>query len=143
MSSEKRILIDLALCQRELPLHKIKIAYHESNIRDIFFVMTMEDTINAEYLGKLTLPSNFPFCAPKIKFITPNGFFRSDEDACLTLVSHLHNDEWTPIWRIHTILIAIKSFIYDKAKELTHEQKKHADESSKVNQNIPEIKMFS
>ena len=142
MASSKRILTDLVLCESELPQHKIKIASRESNIHEILFLLFIEDT-GFEYLGKLILPQNFPFSAPKIRFITPTGFFRSDEDVCLTLVSHIHNDEWTPIWRIHTILIAIKSFIYEKIQTQTPQQKKLAEESSTFNKTRDEIKMFS
>ena len=140
MASARRIMTDLVLSQTELPPHKIKIAYHENNVHDIFFLIEIEDN-KSEYLGQMIFPNNFPFTAPRIKFITPTGFFRQDEDVCLTLVSHIHNEQWTPIWRIHTILIAIKSFLYDQIKEHP-EHKKYSDTSLEFNKARPEIKMF-
>ncbi|KAL0487354.1 ubiquitin-conjugating enzyme E2 [Acrasis kona] len=67
------------------------------------------------YHGRIILPSDYPYKAPDIMLLTPNGRFQTNEKICLSITSH-HQETWTPAWEIRNILIALIGFMPTEAK---------------------------
>jgi len=67
--------------------------------------------------GKLKFPSEFPFRAPSIYMITPNGRFKTNTRLCLS-ISDFHPDTWNPAWSVGTILTGLLSFMLEKSPTL-------------------------
>jgi len=66
------------------------------------------------YFGKLKFTVNYPFEAPTIEFITPNGRFIPDKKIC-TSFSHFHPEQWSTSWTIESMLIGLLSFMYEES----------------------------
>ena len=62
------------------------------------------------YHGRILLPPDWPFKAPDIVLLTPNGRFETRKKICLSISSH-HNETWQPAWGVRLILEAIVSFM--------------------------------
>ena len=62
------------------------------------------------YHGRILLPSDWPFKAPDIVLLTPNGRFETRKKICLSISSH-HNETWQPAWGVRLILEALLSFL--------------------------------
>jgi len=69
------------------------------------------------YHGKLKFPPEFPFRAPSIYMITPNGRFKTNTRLCLS-ISDFHPDTWNPAWSVGTILTGLLSFMLEKSPTL-------------------------
>jgi len=69
------------------------------------------------YHGKLKFPPEFPFRAPSIYIITPNGRFKTNTRLCLS-ISDFHPDTWNPAWSVGTILNGLLSFMLEKSPTL-------------------------
>ncbi len=67
------------------------------------------------YHGRIILPPDYPYKAPDIMLLTPNGRFQTNEKICLSITSH-HQETWTPAWEIRNILIALIGFMPTEAK---------------------------
>lgn len=116
----------------------------EDNILEWYFLFKNMDEPYAggEYLGVLHFPKDYPYKAPTISFITPSGRFTPEVKICTTF-SHFHPEEWSPEWRIETILIGLLSFMYEESPESiggvsasAAERKKIAQESHGFNQRL-------
>lgn len=68
------------------------------------------------YFGKLNFTANYPFEAPTIEFITPNGRFTPRMKICTTF-SHFHPEQWSTSWTIESMLIGLLSFMYEESPE--------------------------
>ena len=62
------------------------------------------------YLGKVTVPDNYPQKAPNIKIITENGRFRTHGDGICLSISDFHPESWNPAWKVNQIIIGLLSF---------------------------------
>jgi len=69
------------------------------------------------YHGKLVFPKEYPFKAPSIYIITPNGRFKTNTRLCLS-ISDFHPDTWNPGWSVSTILTGLLSFMLEKSATL-------------------------
>lgn len=69
------------------------------------------------YHGKLVFPKEYPFKAPSIYMVTPNGRFKTNTRLCLS-ISDFHPDTWNPGWSVSTILTGLLSFMLEKAATL-------------------------
>jgi len=47
------------------------------------------------YHGRLTIPWTYPHAPPAIRLFTPNGWFHTNKDICLS-ISSFHPEEWNP-----------------------------------------------
>lgn len=66
------------------------------------------------YIGKLRFPPEYPWKAPTIYMITPNGKFRTEKEGPIcTSFSHYHPESWNPILTIRTILLGFISMFHD------------------------------
>lgn len=66
------------------------------------------------YMGRLRFPSEYPWKAPAIFMITPNGKFRTESAGPIcTSFSHYHPESWNPALSIRTILLGFISMFYD------------------------------
>ncbi|EEA06006.1 ubiquitin-conjugating enzyme family protein [Cryptosporidium muris RN66] len=68
------------------------------------------------YHGKLIFPKEYPYKAPSIYFLTPNGRFTTNTRLCFSMSDH-HPESWNPSWRIETILQAILSVMTDSIEQ--------------------------
>ena len=87
----------------------------DDNIYDWRFIFKGEkDTVyeGGIYMGKLTLPKEYPWKPPRIQMITPNGRFSHTKPLCLSF-SHYHPESWNPALNIRTMLVSMISFFYD------------------------------
>ena len=66
------------------------------------------------YMGRLRFPPEYPWKAPTIYMITPNGKFRTEkEGAICTSFSNYHPESWNPLLNIRTILLGFISMFHD------------------------------
>jgi len=66
------------------------------------------------YMGRLRFPPEYPWKAPAIYMITPNGKFRTEkEGAICTSFSNYHPESWNPLLNIRTILLGFISMFHD------------------------------
>ena len=68
---------------------------------------------NGIYHGKMTLPMNYPLDPPDVYFFTPSGRFKVNTKICLSMTSY-HKNNWTPAWKISTVMIGFISFFIQK-----------------------------
>ena len=65
---------------------------------------------NGYYLGKISFPKEYPLKPPGIEMITPNGRFKEKTRICMSM-SDYHPESWNPTWNVHSIVIALISFM--------------------------------
>ncbi|CAG9465312.1 unnamed protein product [Pedinophyceae sp. YPF-701] len=61
------------------------------------------------YLGRISLPPEYPMKPPSFIFATPNGRFAVGQKICLSISSH-HPEEWQPSWGVCTAMVALRAF---------------------------------
>lgn len=49
------------------------------------------------YIGRISLPADYPLKPPSFQFLTPNGRWETNKKICLSISSH-HPDTWQPSW---------------------------------------------
>ena len=60
------------------------------------------------YIGKITLPPDYPVKPGQIEMMTPSGRFTIGHNICLTNSSY-HPESWTPVWSIRNTIIGFYS----------------------------------
>ena len=104
----------------QIELHKLAtekdVAYQigadPQNMLRVYFVMDgPADTPYAggRYVGLLEIPPDYPFKPPSVQMCTPSGRFKTGMAICLSNSSY-HPEQWSPMWGLRTILIALVSF---------------------------------
>lgn len=83
------------------------------------------------YHGKLTLPSEYPFKAPHVIFLTPNGRWSVDTKVCVTFTG-FHEESWQPAWGIRTALLGIQALMTSKEDEAGYGAASMNDEGRKL-----------
>ena len=82
-----------------------------------------------QYWGTLVFPHNFPWSAPSVTLITPNGRFAAGKNICMS-ITNFHQvtlqqaktfvssppllplqETWNPMWGIRAILLGLISFM--------------------------------
>lgn len=66
-----------------------------------------------QYVVRLILPQDYPFSAPVISFLTPNGRFKTGSSICIAGVSHFHKADWSPNQNFASLLMSVISFMTD------------------------------
>ncbi|KAF9521058.1 hypothetical protein BS47DRAFT_1286296 [Hydnum rufescens UP504] len=61
------------------------------------------------YHARIVLPPEYPFKAPSIMLLTPNGRFELNKKICISFTSY-HEDLWQPSWGVRTAIIGLQSF---------------------------------
>ena len=79
-----------------------------------FIIHGLEDTDYDEgvYLGKVILPSQYPFKAPDFQFLTHSGRFEINKKICTSFTA-FHNDLYSPSWNIASMCSGLISFMTD------------------------------
>lgn len=82
-----------------------------------FIIYDLKDTDyeNGIYLGKVTLPTNYPFKAPDFIFLTENGRFELNRRIC-TSFTGFHQDTYSASWNVVSLCSALISFMTDNDK---------------------------
>lgn len=113
----KRLNHELNRIVRE-PLPNIIVKPDDNNIRIWYFLFyNMTDEYKGgQYLGKIVFDNQYPFKAPTIEFLTPNGRFENNVKICTTF-THFHPEEWTPEWSVGSLLVGLMSFMYEPANK--------------------------
>lgn len=71
------------------------------------------------YMGKLLFKPNYPFSAPEVRMLTPNGRMMLDQQLCLS-ISSMHPEQWNPAWGVRGVILGLMSFIADPTDPLTY-----------------------
>ena len=113
MSAIKRLSREYAVIQKE-PIENILIKPCVDNILTWYFVIKGHKDTPYEggfYAGKIVFPVEYPFKAPAIMMLTPNGRFNVGTPICLSYTAY-HQETWNPAWTINTMLRGFISFMY-------------------------------
>ena len=62
------------------------------------------------YHGMLKFPATYPFSAPEIFMVTPNGRFHLGKSICMSF-SNYHPELWSPAWGVDKIMLGLLSFM--------------------------------
>lgn len=95
------------------PPPNIKAHPNPNNILEWHYVIeghTDSDFQGGVYHGKLLFQPQYPFKAPGIMMMTPNGRFTTGSRLCLSM-SDFHPESWNPLWSVGTILTGLFSFM--------------------------------
>lgn len=113
------------------------------------FVDLDDEFADGEYLLKIKIKDNFPYEAPDINFMTPNGVYEANNTVICTGYGAHHKDTYTPAKGVHGVLGAVLGNMLDWKnvshgigfKKTTSKVKKQLAKSSKpFNRNThPEI----
>lgn len=74
---------------------------------------------DGQYIMEIIFPYNYPFKAPSIKFLTPNGKFEINKHICLSNTEY-HQESWSPLWGINEIVLGIISLFYEETTGIGH-----------------------
>lgn len=107
----KRLQIELRKLAAEPDPAFIVNADPQNMLRCYFVMNGPEGTPYAggRYIGLLEIPPDYPFKPPSVQLCTPSGRFRTGMAICLSNSSY-HPEQWSPMWGLRTILIALVSF---------------------------------
>jgi len=90
--------------------------YHAGPLeQDIFeWHCTIRGPADTEFEGglyhcRIILPSEYPFKAPSIMVLTPNGRFELNKKICISFTSY-HEELWQPAWGVRTAIIGLQGF---------------------------------
>ncbi|KAH8833616.1 non-canonical ubiquitin conjugating enzyme 1 [Flagelloscypha sp. PMI_526] len=61
------------------------------------------------YHFRLLLPAEYPFKAPSIMCLTPNGRFETNAKICISFTSY-HEELWQPAWGVRTAIVGVQGF---------------------------------
>ncbi|KAG8985902.1 hypothetical protein FRB94_004924 [Tulasnella sp. JGI-2019a] len=83
--------------------------------QDIFeWHCTIRGPADTEFEGglyhcRIQLPAEYPFKAPSIMVLTPNGRFELNKPICISFTSY-HEELWQPAWGVRTAIIGLQGF---------------------------------
>ena len=103
----------------ESPPQNIKVAFKEDQILEWHFLFTGligTPFKGGEYHGMLIFTEDYPFSPPSIRFITPNGRFKTDERVCFEL-SDFHPKCWKPAYTVSAVLQGVYSFMMSETTD--------------------------
>lgn len=116
--NSKRIQKEITQLRRELPPFVKDFAIINDNLYElVFLIEKILDTPFSEgqYVLKVSLPKEYPFRAPKIFFLTPNGRFQINESICIAGLSQHHKEDWSAQQNIASLLISVISFMNEES----------------------------
>lgn len=62
------------------------------------------------YVVKITFAASYPFAAPSVRVLTPNGRFVPGQSICMSM-TEWHQEMWNPAWNVGTIVTGLLSFM--------------------------------
>ena len=77
------------------------------------------------YHGMLKFPGSYPFAAPEIYMVTPNGRFHLKKQICMSF-SNFHPEMWSPAWGVEKVMLGLLSFM--QCDDITYGGIKETDE---------------
>jgi ubiquitin-protein ligase len=110
----KRLEGDIRLLKNE-PLEDIEAFPEEDNILVWNFLIRgpdFSDYAGGHFIGKVMHNPDYPLKGPDFMMLTPSGRFEINKKICLTN-SGYHQEEWSAMWNIKTILIGFLSILLD------------------------------
>ena len=77
-------------------------------------VQGVPDTPYAEgwYVVKIAFKPQYPFQAPAVSVLTPNGRFQTSTSICMSM-TEWHPETWNPAWSVATIVTGFLSFMVE------------------------------
>lgn len=136
----KRLQIELRKLNMEWEL-PFKVGADPQNMLRCYFVMDgPADTPyeGGRYVGLIEIPSDYPFKPPSVQMCTPSGRLKTGMQICLSNSSY-HPENWSPMWGLRTILIALVSFFVSEEpttgsmSATAEERRRYAANSRKYN----------
>lgn len=111
----RRLANEIRRIEKE-PVPNAMVRPDEDNVLDWYFVVydLKDDYEGGYYFGKISFPKQYPFKAPTLKFITPNGRFEENKTICTTF-THYHPEQWSPEWNTSGMLLGMISFMYEES----------------------------
>ena len=142
-SSVKRIMSELRELQSDNTLDftaaptEVRVwphAHMQDNLYEWHFTMRgPQDTVfeNGLYHGKMILPTEYPFKAPHVIFMTPNGRWSTDTKVCVTFTG-FHEESWQPAWGIRTAMLGVQALMSSREDEAGYGAASMNDEGRKM-----------
>lgn len=91
---------------------------------------------NGYYIGKITLPTDYPTSPGDFYMLTPSGRFTIDSKICLTN-SGYHPGLWSPIWNIqHMVIGFVSVFLSDTTDGVSHICESHEERELKAENSV-------
>ena len=94
----------------------------ERNPLTFYFMLRPKDKpyVGGLYVGKISLPKDYPDNPGEFYMLTPNGRFEVNKKICLTN-SNYHKESWVPLWSIRNMILGfISIFIADDTTGISH-----------------------
>lgn len=120
MSFFKRLSKEIQLYQKDNFIFPNLILKPTDDLNIWYFVVyNLKDTeyMDGVYLGKIIIPSKYPFCPPDFQFLTPSGRFEINQKLC-TSFSGFHKDLYSPSWNILAMCYGLVSFMTDDSSKI-------------------------
>ncbi|KAG5468582.1 hypothetical protein CUR178_01416 [Leishmania enriettii] len=136
----KRLQIELRKLHTEWEL-PFRVGADPQNMLRCYFVVDGPAGTPYEggrYVGLLEIPSDYPFKPPSVQMCTPSGRLKTGMQICLSNSSY-HPENWSPMWGLRTILLALVSFFVSEEpttgsmRATTEERREYAANSRKYN----------
>lgn len=120
----KRLQKEFEIFQKEAKagLHpNIKVGFYDNNIMSWYYLFHKLDDpyTDGVYMGEIKFPKDYPFSAPVINMLTPNGRFQAGVNLCVAGLTHYHNGSWSSMYKTPEVLVGLLSFFYDD-KDVGH-----------------------
>lgn len=141
VETEKRIRNELKNLKK-MNIDNIQIIQDPSDKFVFYFLLKGLEKSDYEgglYVGKITLPEDYPKNPVDYKMLTPSGRFEINKSICLTN-SKYHKESWSPSWNLENMTIGfISIFSDDTEKGISHikdtkqNRQKFAKDSIKYN----------
>ncbi|KAL7410711.1 ubiquitin-conjugating enzyme/RWD-like protein [Mrakia frigida] len=70
------------------------------------------------YRVRILLPAEYPFKAPDLMILTPNGRFETNKKICIDGLTSFHAGSWQPAWGVRTAIVGLMSFWQSKGEAM-------------------------
>ncbi|KAG5468173.1 hypothetical protein LSCM1_02149 [Leishmania martiniquensis] len=136
----KRLQIELRKLHTEWEL-PFRVGADPQNMLRCYFVVDGPAGTPYEggrYVGLIEIPSDYPFKPPSVQMCTPSGRLKTGMQICLSNSSY-HPENWSPMWGLRTILLALVSFFVSEEpttgsmNATVEERRKYAANSRRYN----------
>lgn len=112
--TQKRLLGELRLLKKD-PIELLDTYPDENNPLIWYFLLrgpAETEYVGGFFIGKVLHNPEYPFKAPDFMMLTPNGRFEIEKKICLTNSSY-HSENWSAMWTMKNMLLAMISFFGD------------------------------
>ena len=95
-----------------------RIAVDEHNQRHLYYLLEgfpdSSPFAGGQYVVMMKLHEDYPFKAPSIQLLTPNGRFIPNNWICISGLTHFHAETWCPLLTFTTIMAGFVSFWFSE-----------------------------